>query len=392
MRRIFIIAFTGVLALGFACAALGGDGVRRGKLNAKQAETLAAELWNRKKAALKAEYGRMWNNRTMELNNLRMPFWYAVYGEKPSSGRSLYISLHGGGNVPAEVNDQQWENQKGLYRPAEGVYMVPRSAVNDLNMWLRPHIDTLFEMIIRLAVVMEDVDPDKVYLMGYSAGGDGVYRMAPRLADHWAAASMMAGHPGESSPVNLRNIGYMIWMGGKDRAYNRNTLAAEYGRWMDDLQRADPEGYVHETHILPECGHWMNRADTAAVSWMSRFRRNPYPDHIVWRQEMSNPRPSFYYLSVPDEEAVGGREVRLYREGNTFTVTRNDFPTLRIWLNDRFVDLSKPVRVVIGGREVFCGKVKRRAEHIAETVDSRVDPDYIFSAVLEIRDGKCRAL
>ena len=84
MRRIFIIAFTGVLALGFACAALGGDGVRRGKLNAKQAETLAAELWNRKKAALKAEYGRMWNNRTMELNNLRMPFWYAVYGEKPS--------------------------------------------------------------------------------------------------------------------------------------------------------------------------------------------------------------------------------------------------------------------------------------------------------------------
>mgnify|MGYP001539272455 FL=1 len=179
MRRIFIIAFTGVLALGFACAALGGDGVRRGKLNAEQAEALSAELWNRKKAALKAEYGRMWNNRTLELNNLRMPFWYAVYGEKPSSGRSLYISLHGGGNVPAEVNDQQWENQKGLYRPAEGVYMVPRSAVNDWNMWLRPHIDTLFEMIIRMAVVMEDVDPDKVYLMGYSAGGDGVYRMAP---------------------------------------------------------------------------------------------------------------------------------------------------------------------------------------------------------------------
>ena len=62
--------------------------------------------------------------------------------------------------TPAEVEakwQQQWENQKGLYRPSEGVYMVPRSAVNDWNMWLRPHIDTLFDMIIRMAVVMEDV-------------------------------------------------------------------------------------------------------------------------------------------------------------------------------------------------------------------------------------------
>ena len=53
----------------------------------------------------------------MELNNLRMPFWYAVYGEKPSSGRSLYISLHGGGNVPAErLYAGQWFERRGTVR------------------------------------------------------------------------------------------------------------------------------------------------------------------------------------------------------------------------------------------------------------------------------------
>ena len=37
------------------------------------------------------------------------------------------------------------------------------------------------------------VDSDRVYLMGYSAGGDGVYQVAPRMADRFAAAAMMAG-------------------------------------------------------------------------------------------------------------------------------------------------------------------------------------------------------
>ena len=41
------------------------------------------------------------------------------------------------------------------------------------------------------AIVFEDVDPNRVYLLGYSAGGDGVYQLAPRMADRFAAASMM---------------------------------------------------------------------------------------------------------------------------------------------------------------------------------------------------------
>ena len=52
----------------------------------------------------------------------------------------------------------------------------------------------------QLAVINEDVNPNKVYLLGYSAGGDGVYQLAPRMADRWAAAAMMA-----DSPINCKN-------------------------------------------------------------------------------------------------------------------------------------------------------------------------------------------
>ena len=60
----------------------------------------------------------------------------------------------------------------------EADYGAMWDAGDDWNMWLRPFVDTLFPMIIQAAIVRHNVNPNKVYLMGYSAGGDGAYRMA----------------------------------------------------------------------------------------------------------------------------------------------------------------------------------------------------------------------
>ncbi len=384
MRKVCYII---MLMAAVCCAPVFGK-----KLTKADAETVAAELWQQRRAEMTAEYGSMWDSMTIRHNGLRMPFGYKIYGEKPADGRSLYISMHGGGNAPADLNTQQWRNQLFLYAPAEGVYVAPRAAVDDWNMWFRPHIDTLFTKLIRAAVLKADVNPDKVYLMGYSAGGDGVYRLAPRLADHWAAAAMMAGHPGESSPLNLRNIGFTLWMGGNDGAYDRNNLARYYAEKLDSLQAADPEGYVHDVHIQKGYGHWMERADTLAVEWMSHFRRTPYPDRVVWRQEESNLREAFYYLSVPLDEAEGGMEVRVDKDGNVFDIVRNDYSALRIWLNDEMIDFSLPVEVRIDGRRVFRGKLERHERLIRHTVTHRSDPRYIFSAALEIRGDKVRRI
>jgi dienelactone hydrolase len=91
--------------------------------------------------------------------------------------------MHGGGNAPSTVNDRQWKNQVGLYTLDEGVYLAPRAPTNTWNLWHESHIDTLFDQLIHAAVLFEGVNPNKVYIMGYSAGGDGVYQLAPRMAD-----------------------------------------------------------------------------------------------------------------------------------------------------------------------------------------------------------------
>ena len=103
----------------------------------------------------------------------------------------------------------------------------------------QPRIDTFFDRIIADCVLFENVNPDRVYLMGYSAGGDGVYQLAPRMADRFAAAAMMAGHPNETSPLGLRNLPFTLHMGGDDGAYNRNQVAADWKLKLEELQQAD---------------------------------------------------------------------------------------------------------------------------------------------------------
>lgn len=319
----------------------------------------------------------------IQRGDLKLAFSGEEYGEMPEDGYSLYISMHGGGNTAHEVNDQQWNNQISLYTPEEGVYIAPRAPWDDWNMWFKPGLDELFEDLIQWMVAEYDVNPNKVYLMGYSAGGDGVWRMAPRMADRWAAASMMAGHPGEAQQVNLINVPFMIWMGEKDAAYNRNQEAVKKAAVMDSLENEVPLSYIHETHIVPGKGHWMDRADTLAVSWMANFEREPLPAHIVWRQE-EVVRPSMYWLEVDKQTAKPGMRVDAILEDNEVKILRSDYTRVRIRLNDEMLDLNQPVKVTYGGKVLFEGKLKRTLANMAETLSNRGDVHWMFPSYIDV--------
>ena len=333
------------------------------------------------RTALQAEY----DAKLLQIDGNEMKIWWEVYGEKPADGRSLYISLHGGGGAPASLNDQQWENQKRLYKPAEGVYLAPRAITNTWDLHFVPQADVFYERIIEMMTVFEDVNPDKVYIMGYSAGGDGVWRLGPRMADHWAAASMMAGHPGDVRLEGLRNTPFMIWCGALDDAYNRNAECEKRIKEMDALQKADPEGYIHEGHIVAGKGHWMDREDAAAVPWMARFTRNPYPDRVVWVQG-DVMKESFYWLGVPLVEASKGSMLiaHLDREENAVVIDHCDYSGLTIYLNDNILNLDRTVKVLFADRELFNGKVERNAATMRANLLSREDPSYAFPAQITV--------
>lgn len=351
------------------------------KTECQKAKQLIDSLWYISTAKRLSEE---WRKLILTGDTLRLACMVRDFGQIPKDGRSLYISLHGGGKCPKEINDGQWANQIYLYELLEGVYVAPRAPWDDSDMWHKKGLDKLLDKLIQACVVFERVNPDKVYLLGYSAGGDGVWRMAPRMADRWAAASMMAGHPGNASQVNLRNLPYMIWMGENDSAYNRNTLAKEKGEVLDSLKKSDPSGYIHQTHILKDKGHWMDGIDGAAIDWMALHRRNPYPDRIVWRQEEIL-QPHFYWLSAPEDELAHGKTVIAERNGNTINILRCDYSGLTIYLNDAMSDLDKKVTILYKGKKILKKKVKRDISNLYKTMNTRNDLRYVFPAIIELK-------
>ncbi len=355
-------------------------------LTKADAAAARALIWEAYRSALKAERAKEVADRVLMDGELRMPFAFTTFGDKPAGGRSLWLSLHGGGNTTKKANDRQWTNQQTLYKPDEGIYLAPRAPTDTWNLWHEPHIDRLFGRLVEDMVALEDVNPDRVYLMGYSAGGDGVYQLAPRLADRWAAAAMMAGHPNGVPLLSLRNVPFALQVGADDAAYNRNKVAGEYGGKLDALRKADPAGYEHFVKIHEGKGHWMGLDDKAALPWMAKFSRDPVPARVVW-QQTGAPHERSYWLAVPPGAAKLGTLVVAKRDGQSVEVTAAEgVARLLVRFDDRVVDLDKPVTVTVthAGRELYRGTPARTVGVMLATLAGRGDPRLMFDAEVAV--------
>jgi len=345
-------------------------------------------IWKNESSRLRAECKKELESCVIEANGVKMPIWYKAYGDKPKGGRSLFISMHGGGGAPKQVNDQQWENQKKLYQPKEGIYVAPRAPTDTWNLWHEAHIDPLFTKLIEDMIIVEGVNPDRVYIMGYSAGGDGVYQLAPRMADQLAAASMMAGHPNETKPDGLRDLPFALHVGENDTGFDRNKIGAKWKVMLDELAANDPGGYPHLVEIHAGKAHWMDREDATAVPWMATFTRDMRPTKIIWLQDdVTHTR--FYWLTTNTPKA--GARVVATREGQTIRIEESNADSLSIRLDDTMCDLDQPVTIKCGN-EVVCTKVlPRTIATIAKTIQERGDPNASFTAEVSVPTGNLPA-
>ncbi len=312
--------------------------------------------------------------RSIEIDGFTMRWLERTFGDPPESGRSLWLSLHGGGNAPAQLNDSQWRNQIRLYKPEEGIVIAPRAPTNDWNLWHQPHIDTLFTRLIENAIVVHGVNPDRVFLLGYSAGGDGVYQLAPRIPDRFAAAAMMAGHPNDADLISVRNLPFAILMGGDDSAFNRNTVAAEKSQRLKTLQQEDPQGYTYLSRIYPGLPHWMDGRDAEALPWMAGFSRNAWPDRVVWRHSRV-PHQRFYWLQLPGNHTPEpGQTLIATVTGNQIHLEGDVPEGLQILLADELLDLDQPVEIIVNDAPHSVHQPRRCEEVIRQSLLNRLDP------------------
>jgi predicted esterase len=341
-----------------------------------------------------------------------MPYVLLRRGDKPKNGWPLFISMHGGGQYGGkedigphgwDVNSREWQTQMsltaGVYKPA-GLYLIPRMADDRLGRWWHLHNIKIFDQAIRKAILLRDVDPNRVYMMGISQGGYGTCHLSPFLADHLAGGGAMAGGMMTITP-NLRNLAFRSDIGEKDTMYDRINLAKKLHTSLDELKSKDDGGYENVLAIQEGRGHGIDYS--LSPDWLAQKIRNPHPDRVVWecREKAGIYRKNFYWLSLAETPEEGRYEIdaRLDRKTNSVTVTaikvtpgaNKDDPETRsplaadqlhVHLADDMLNLDKKVTVTINAREVFNGTVQRSRNNLRESIWERGDPNFAFPVKL----------
>jgi hypothetical protein len=205
-----------------------------------------------------------WDFYVLTHNGRSMRFFMDIIGQPDENGRyPLYIALHGGGGAPEETNNDQWIDMSYYYRGAveSGIYIACRGITDTWDLHFQEDSYPLYERLIEAMVVNYGADPNRVYLLGFSAGGDGVYQIAPRLADRFAAVNMSSGHPNGVSLLNLANCPISLQAGVRDYYSEdamRSVRAAEFERTLSDYRNAYGFGYEHRVWIHVPHGHNYN--------------------------------------------------------------------------------------------------------------------------------------
>lgn len=308
-----------------------------------------------------------------------------TFGDAPFGKRSLWITLHGGGQGTAEENDRNWRGYYGRYEfPPGSINVAPRAPANTWNMWFVKSVDGLLDRLIADMVLQRGVDPNQVYLIGYSAGGDGVYQLSPRLADRFAAATMCAGHPNQITPEGLRNLPFFLYMGGEDAAYHRNTVVREFNAKLDVLQVSDPAGYVHRCTVYPGLLHDMQGREAETIPRMAALRRQVWPKRVVWKQDENVLHSRFYWMERPSEGVKPNEIYAAHVAGQHIEIERPATGKLTLRLSDAMLDLDQPIQVTASGKTVFAGKVRRTLDAIMQSFKEREDPENVATATLSV--------
>lgn len=358
----------------------------------------------------------------IKIKGTTMKVMTKVVGPMPDDGYPLFLVYHGGGYDPSgQTNESQWSGMADRYAAIPGIYCSIRSVSDNESsgqIFSTSISWQFYDRIIEDCIVYMNANPNQVYIVGYSAGGNGVYQIAPRITDRLASATMTAGHPEGIDLTNLYNLPFYLQVGELDSAYSRNTITVEYCQKLDALAEKYGGGYYHQCFVhtgkehgvvgdnastpqsvIADLPAWLTaqqsggsytggnkQTETHAAKLMTTHTRDPLPERVIWDVRTSaaananRKTNSFYWLS---SDADNGLIDATYDKAtNTITFTRCSMRNgkVTIYLNEDMVDLFSPVKIILsdGSEKTFTPEIS--LELLRETTAERGDPNYQFCA------------
>jgi len=315
---------------------------------------------------------------------------YRLKGNTKGTNLSLLVFLHGGG-PSSKVNEGSWGNYRSISTPFD---LVATPLVWDNSTgagWVMESGPLVVMTMIHEITRAYSIDPDRVYLAGSSMGGYGTSWIGSLEPDRFAAIGIVAaGYGGGGSKLaNLLHVPVTCHIGEKDHSSDHIGTSRRLKSGIEKLQEGYPGKYLLDYNEYAGMGHSLGGiAYDKAFKWMSPFKRDPFPKHVIWEpfqhQRYVTHKKYYYWLKIEDGRSGMRLEARI-KEGNVIEVTSHAVPAFTIFLNDELADLSKPVKIVVDGEEKYNERVPTCLSAVVESMVAKEDLRMVFTARIDIK-------
>ncbi|MEN8151807.1 MAG: hypothetical protein ABFS86_18470, partial [Planctomycetota bacterium] len=185
---------------------------------------------------------------------------------------------------------------------------------------------------------------------------------------------------------NLFNTPIIIThFAGDPRVVVHDARAA--ARELATLRKDHPDGYEHKyvegkgvSHGFPP--KW---GPSKIISWMTKFKRDPYPAKVIWEPSVRTKR-RFFWLRKKSVFTSRGRDQRIVAtiEKNEIVIDAINKSGLSILLAPKMFKPDQEVVVRHHGQEIFRGKLRRDPAALLESILANIDENQVFEYRIDL--------
>ena len=293
-----------------------------------------------------AKFGTLFELTAATQDNPRIPYLIRVplsyHQDRPAP---LLIYLSGGGGFAIDgVNSAE-------DAVAETDYLVLYPQASDY--WWKPEVAHRFEVVLNDVVQRYNVDPDRVYLAGFSNGGTGALYFAALWPQRFAAvvSLMGAGQCNQQVKAGLPNLGNLplLFVHGADDPLIPPDCSTATHAALTGLHPV----FEPEISILPKRGHdiTLQSDDGLTLAFFKNRLRNPFPRTVVLTQLDAIAARAYWIEILQGKPGKSDIDARV-KADNTIEIHSHDVKSIRLHLRPELLSKPGAVPVVWNGKKM----------------------------------------